>query len=132
MSRLSPAIEQFLRFVVVGCVATGGHYCVLIVLSEGFAAEPVPASAAGFAVGAVISYALNYLHVFKSDQKHLPTFGRFMAVALTGLVMNSLVVWLAAEVTGLHYLVSQIVATVLVMGWSYTANRYWTFAAAPG
>lgn len=123
-------MQQFLLFVVAGCAAAAGHYGVLITLSELFAVDPVPASAAGFAVGAVVSYTLNYLHVFKSAQRHLPTFGRFLAVALTGLGLNSLIVWSLAEAIGVHYLPAQLVATATVMFWSYGANRYWTFAAA--
>lgn len=123
---------QFVLFVVAGCAAAAGHYSVLIALSELFHVGPVLASAAGFVVGAVISYTLNYLHVFKSDQKHLPTFGRFIAVALAGLAMNSAIVWVGAHGFGLHYLPAQLIATFLVMFWSYTANRFWTFAAAAG
>lgn len=124
---------QFLLFALVGCAAAVGHYGVLILLSEAFAVAPVAASAAGFVVGGVISYTLNYGHVFRSDQKHLPTAGKFVAVALAGLVFNSAVMWVLAHEAGLHYLLSQMAATLIVMVWSYTANRYWTFAGpAPG
>jgi Predicted membrane protein len=123
---------QFFLFALVGCAAAVGHYGVLIVLSEAFAVAPVPASAAGFAVGGVISYVLNYGHVFRSAQKHLPTAGKFLAVALTGLAFNSAIMWTLAHQAGLHYLPSQVAATVMVMVWSFLANRYWTFADAPG
>lgn len=120
---------QFLAFALVGCAAAAGHYAVLIALSELAHFQPVAASVCGFAVGAVISYALNYTHVFKSDGKHTATFPRFIAVALVGMALNAAVMWTLAHELDLHYLPSQIVATVIVMGWSYSANRFWTFAA---
>ena len=121
---------QFLLFALVGCAAAVGHYGVLIALSELADVPPVWASVAGFAVGAVISYILNYTHVFKSDGKHLATFSRFIAVALVGMGLNATVMWMLAHELGLHYLPAQLVATVTVMGWSYGANRFWTFSAA--
>jgi putative flippase GtrA len=125
----SPMI-QFIMFALVGCAAAVGHYAVLIALSELADFPPVAASVAGFAVGAVISYILNYTHVFKSDGKHAATFSRFIAVALVGMGLNTAVMWLLAHELDLHYLPAQLVATVVVMGWSYTANRFWTFAPA--
>ncbi len=125
---------QFLLFVVVGCAAAVGHYGVLIALSELASAPPVLASAAGFVVGGVVSYLLNYGHVFRSEQEHLPTATKFVAVAAVGLCLNSTIMWGLAQRLGLHYLPAQLAATALVMLWSFGANRYWTFNAgsSPG
>lgn len=120
---------QFLLFALVGCAASVGHYGVLIALSELAHFQPVSASVCGFAVGAVISYGLNYTHVFKSDGKHVATFPRFIAVAVVGMGLNAAVMWLLAHELDMHYLPAQVAATIMVMGWSYTANRLWTFGA---
>ena len=120
---------QFVLFAMVGCAAAVGHYGVLIALAELLATPPVLASAAGFIVGGVISYLLNYGHVFRSEQDHLPTAAKFVAVATVGLCLNSAIMWLLAERIGLHYLLAQVTATALVMVWSFGANRYWTFNA---
>ncbi|UKJ75870.1 GtrA family protein (plasmid) [Azospirillum brasilense] len=122
-------LVQFLLFAVVGCAAAVGHYGVLIALSELAAAPPVLASSAGFLVGGVISYLLNYGHVFRSEQDHLPTATKFVAVAAVGLCVNSAIMWALAQRLGLHYLLAQLTATALVMLWSFGANRYWTFKA---
>lgn len=119
--------RQFFLFALVGVAAAIGHYGVLILLAELFAVSPVPASAAGFVVGAIISYALNYRFVFRSDADHLPTMSRFLTVALVGLGLNSLIMALLTHWAGLHYLIAQVAATLTVMLWSYGANRFWTF-----
>lgn len=123
------ALIQFVLFAMVGCAAAVGHYGVLVVLAELLATPPVLASAAGFVVGGVISYWLNYGHVFRSEQDHLPTAAKFLAVATVGLCLNSAIMWILAERIGLHYLLAQVTATALVMVWSFGANRYWTFGA---
>lgn len=119
--------RQFLAFTLVGIAAAIGHYGTLVLLAELFDVPPVPASAAGFVVGAIISYALNYRFVFRSDAQHLPTVTRFLTVALVGLGLNSLIMALLTHSAGLHYLVAQVAATLTVMLWSYGANRFWTF-----
>lgn len=124
-------VKQFMMFVLVGCAAAVGHYGILILLCEVLAAPPVPASAVGYLVGGVISYALNYGQVFRSDQNHLPTAAKFIAVAAVGLGFNSAIMWVLAHGLGLHYLMAQIMATGTVMVWSFAANRYWTFVGAP-
>jgi putative flippase GtrA len=131
--RRRPAIletaSQFVLFALVGCAAAVGHYGVLILLAEWAAVPPVPASAAGFIVGAAVSYALNYRFVFRSGKSHAPTLAKFLTVATIGLGLNSAI--MAALTTGLefHYLLAQIAATASVMVWSYAGNRCWTFAA---
>ena len=119
--------RQFALFAVVGCAAAAGHYGTLIGLAELGGVAPVPASAAGFVVGAIISYVLNYRFVFRSEAEHLPTATRFVTVAVIGLVLNSLIMALLTRWAALHYLVAQLAATGTVMLWSYGANRVWTF-----
>ena len=125
-------IRQFIQFAIVGCAAAVGHYGVLIVLSEWAGTSPVPASGAGFVVGAAISYALNYQFVFRSDKDHTPTAAKFLTVAIIGLALNSIIMALLTERAKLHYLPAQVTATVLVMVWSYLGNRCWTFATGRG
>src|SRR5688572_21061128 len=115
-------IRQFIQFAIVGCAAAVGHYGVLIVLSEWAGVSPVPASGAGFVVGAAISYALNYQFVFRSDKDHAPTVAKFLTVAIVGLVLNSIIMALLTDRPRLHYLPAQVTATVLVMVWSYLGN----------
>ncbi|UEM22661.1 GtrA family protein [Skermanella mucosa] len=126
---IASLLGQFSQFALVGCAAAIGHYGLLIVLSEGFGVPPVPASGAGFILGAAISYALNYRYVFRSDQSHAPTAFKFLTVATLGLCLNSAIMALLTAGAGLHYLLAQMSATVTVMVWSYAGNRCWTFAA---
>ncbi|SMH44193.1 GtrA family protein [Azospirillum agricola] len=125
-------LRQFLLFALVGGVAAVVHYGTLVALAELFRVAPVPASAAGFLVGGVVSYLLNYGHVFRSEQDHGPTAAKFVAVAAVGLGLNSAIMWALVHGVSLHYLLAQVTATGLVMLWSFAANRYWTFSAGAG
>ena len=53
-------LRAFLTFGLVGAVGTACHYATLISLVELLAVDPVVATSAGFMVGMVVNYALNY------------------------------------------------------------------------
>jgi len=55
-------------------------------------------------------------------------FVRFLIVGLTGLFVNSLVLWLATELLGLHYLVSAVVATEGSTLWNFALTERWVFS----
>ena len=48
-------------------------------------------------------------------------------VAAVGLVLNTFFMWLGVDVMRVHYLLSQVITTVLVLFWNFGANRCWTF-----
>ena len=120
-------LKQFVKFLGVGSVSAVGHYGVLIGLVSGLGFDPVMSSATGAVVGALINYALNYRFTFQSSQQHTKTVWRFAVIAVLGLGLNTFFMWLGVTVLSLHYLLAQILTTLLVIFWSFTGNRWWTF-----
>lgn len=120
-------LRQFTKFTGVGFISAIGHYGLLIALVQGAGVEPVTASAAGALLGAWINYTLNYRYTFRSSTRHRESVTRFAVVAVVGLLLNTLFMWLGVDVMRAHYLLSQVVTTGLVLVWSFGANRYWTF-----
>jgi len=124
---MSTLVAQFLKFATAGGIATSLHYAVLILLVEAARIDPVAASGTGFAVGAVSNYLLNYRYTFASTRNHAAAFARFIAVALVGMLLNLLIMWACIHGMQMNYLLAQVVATGLVLIWSFSANRRWTF-----
>ena len=108
-----------------------GHYGLLILLVQVADADAVLASAAGALLGAVINYFLNYHFTFQSSKKHHESIAKFIVVAAVGLGLNTLFMWIMVNLLGLHYLLSQVATTGLVLIWSFLGNRFWTFHEAP-
>ena len=125
-------IRQFGVFVLVGVVAAVGHYGALIILASGLGADPVLASAIGFVLGGLISYALNYHVTFRADRHHAVAMPMFFTVAGIGFVLNGAAMALLTKAIGLHYLPAQVLTTGLLMIWHFAANRLWTFRPAAG
>jgi dolichol-phosphate mannosyltransferase len=54
-------------------------------------------------------------------------FARFLAVGVSGLVVNNLVLAAFIELMGLHYLVSAVVATQVSTLWNFSLTEAWVF-----
>ena len=127
--RLERAVNprQFLSYLGVGLVGTGGHYLTLIALVRWARLDPVPATTCGFVAGAVINYFVNRRLTFRSRRGHAGAMARFFTVALGGMGVNAGVVAVCHRGLGLHYLLAQVAATGAVVVLTYLGNRYWTF-----
>jgi putative flippase GtrA len=122
---------QFGTYLVVGVCAAIGHYGTLIVLTEVFDVDPVRASIVGFVVAGTISYVLNYRFTFRSTKRHveaLPIFGFVVAIAF---MINWFSMIFFNRILNFHYLPSQLITTGIMLIWQFTANKLWTFRAAP-
>lgn len=121
-------LRQFSGFAGIGAIGTAGHYLTLIGLVQFLGISPVLASVAGFTVGALINYLLNYKFLFRSRKRHRESMLKFFVVALAGLVLNAMVVSFGVHALYLHYLVAQFLATAIVLIWNFSINRIWTFS----
>jgi putative flippase GtrA len=119
--------RQFVSFAGVGIIGTAAHYLALFSLVKLAYLRPVAASSAGFVVGALVNYGLNYRVTFRSQKLHRETLAKFLVVAGIGMVFNSLIMGLGTEVLNQHYFYVQLVATGLVLVWNFFGNRVWTF-----
>jgi len=119
-------VRDFLRFAVVGAVATVVHYAVLIAMTEWGGASPVWATVCGFFVGALVSYNLNRRYTFATKPAFGKGLAKFLLVIGVGAVINAGIV--AAFVSaGVHYMIGQVIATGLVLIWNFAASRYFVF-----
>jgi putative flippase GtrA len=123
-------LSRFVRFTVVGGVATAIQYAILILLVRGFGMGPTAASSIGFVLSAGVNYLLNYRFTFHSDRPHGPAAAKFALLAATGLLINAVIMHLMTG-AGVHYLIAQVCATGVVLLWNFIGNTMWTFGAEP-
>ena len=119
--------KQFVRFVGVGGVATALQYLILVVLVSIFDIKPMSASTVGFLISSLVNYELNCRFTFNSASTRQKTMPLFYCVVAIGLLINALVMHIFVSVLLLHYLLSQIVATSVVLVSNFTLNRVWVF-----
>ena len=124
--------RQFLAFALVGAAAAAGHYGTLVLLVELLHMGAVAASLAGFVVGGMISYPLNRSLVFRSSRAHSAAAPSFFAIAAVAFVIDGVLMAVFVDRVGLNYLVAQILTTLALLTWTFTANRLWTFREPVG
>jgi putative flippase GtrA len=127
MSGIIALGRQFVKFSAVGALAMVGHYAVLVVAVEAGGARALYASIAGSLVGAIISYALNYRFTFESNQSHPETLSRFLTVATVAFFLNGGIMAVLTGPIPIHYLAAQVVSTGVIVLWTFSVNRWWTF-----
>lgn len=119
-----------LRYATVGVVATAVHYAVLALAVEVLRWPAWVGSGVGAVVGAQVAYLGNLWLTFRGAASGWLPWLRFQATAAAGALAGMGVVALAVT-AGLHYLLAQVLATLLVMLMTYGINRNWSFRPRP-
>ena len=120
-------IKKFSRFLGVGAVATAVQYALLFVLVEFAGTSILLASATGFTTSAIFNYFANFYFTFNCNRRHSEAFPKFFGVSAVGLFLNTATLHLFADDFGMHYLVAQLLSTVVVLLWNFEVNRRWTY-----
>jgi putative flippase GtrA len=120
--------SQIISFGWIGMITAISHYGVLVGLVELGSLRPVPATLAGYLVGAVVSYMLNRRFTFATERTHVAAGWRFLAIAGLGFIATWGLMALFVDRLGWPYLPMQIVTTLLVMAISFTGHKFWSFA----
>ena len=119
--------RQFVNYSAAGAVATVIHYLVLVVLVELVHRPAWQGALSGAVVGAIVGYGLNHRITFRSSKLHRVALPRFAAVALTGIVLQVVVVAVGTELFRWHYIAAQLAATAVALLATFVMNRQWTF-----
>ncbi len=123
---------QATRFVIVGAANTALTYAVIWMLNRRFAVPVGPASAAGYAVGAVQGYLLSRYWTFRGPQAARVPAQATGFVAVNLLCAGAFAVLNMLLVRVLPLLASSLAATVLVMPLSFALYRWGVFRARSG
>jgi len=118
---------ELLKFSVVGLSGYAVNLAVYIALLKGAGLHYLPAAACSFVVAVGNNYAWNRLWTFRSSRGHVYYQGmRFFLVSIAALGLN-LVLLRILVCVGAGKVLAQAIAVVLVMPFSFTANKLWSF-----
>ncbi|MHB1177107.1 MAG: GtrA family protein [Daejeonella sp.] len=86
------------------------------------------ASTLGFSVAVVNNFSLNYRWKFESkDDQVILYFSKFLAIALIGLLLNNLFIYLFNEKRAVTFYVSKAIAIICVFLWNFLINNFLNF-----
>lgn len=123
------SVSRIVSFGLVGLSGMVIDFGVTWLLKEKCSVNKYLASSTGFVLAVLNNYYWNRLFTFKSVN---PMIGaemlRFFLVALVGLGLNNLFIWIFNHRFHLAFYRAKILAIALVFIWNYLANLLITFS----
>lgn len=118
-------IAQFMKFGVVGAVAFVIDYGLLALLTEVFGVNYLASATVSFTASVVFNYVASMRYVFthKEGMSRRREFVIFVVLSVVGLGINNACMWAGVELFGIHYLLTKIVATAIVMVWNFVTRK---------
>ncbi|MBR3835189.1 MAG: GtrA family protein [Clostridia bacterium] len=117
---------QFFRYVFVGGIATVADWSVLAFVTEVLKVHHLISSVVSFVAGLIVNFFLSKLLVFKASEAKTNPMMEFVGYAVIGVVglgLTELILFLLTDKAGLHYMISKVVATAVVLVWNYVARK---------
>jgi putative flippase GtrA len=119
--------KRLFKYGVVGLLGTLLHFGVLYVLVEAAFMNPIAASALGFILVLCISYLLNRRWTFEASTTGWIPLLKYTVVSCTGLLLNTLIMYISVDLLDWHYLIGQCLVVLAVPLSNFVFNSYWTF-----
>jgi putative flippase GtrA len=120
-------VAQFSWYLVVGGLAFFVDIGVFVALSR-LGVTLIPASIAGFVLATIANYFLSYFLAFQRGRfGRTHELARLFLVAGVGLVLNTAIVWLLAELLDVPPVIAKVVAVPIVLVWNFLGRRLFVF-----
>lgn len=121
-----------LKFIKFGAVGFSGmliDFGITYLLKEKARIHKYVANSIGFLSAATNNYFLNRIWTFQSDDPQIMIqYTKFVIIAITGLGINNLVIWLLSDkYASLNFYVAKFFAIVVVFVWNFSMNYLYTF-----
>lgn len=123
-----PLFRQMLRFAAVGAVGTMVQYLVLWTGVDLLVLSAAVSSGAGYILGSIVNYLLNYKFTFRSEKSHTDAVSKYYAIIAVGWCINTGLMWILADHSGLNYWFAQVTATGIAFLWNFSGSRLWAFS----
>ena len=121
---MNKLIKQIFKFGIVGGIAFVIDYILLYVLTEFVGIHYLISSIISFTVSVIFNYILSIKWVFDVKKKQgTKEFLIFIILSVIGLVINSLIMYLMVDIINIHYMISKLVSTFIVMIYNFITRK---------
>lgn len=125
-------LAEMIRYGMVSGLAFGVDYGSLALFKEVGGLHYLWAATFAFMLGIATNYLCSRLYVFNSTPHTRRTeLTLFLAVGMTGLLLNNLIMWTFTSGVGLHYLISKLISTGMVFFWNFLLRRFLIYTGRP-
>lgn len=116
------------KFTIVGATNFILTFIVFTTMLKVFGVNYLLSLVAAWVVGMLFSYVLNFLWVFKPEQKiqFRNRFFRFFLASVLSIALNMLILSYIVERTGLDPFYVQMVLIPLIVIFNFTTAKFWS------
>jgi len=119
---------KFIKFCAVGFSGMILDFGTTWILKEKFRINKYISNSIGFILAATTNYMLNRYWTFHSLNKQVATeYLSFMLIAIAGLGINNLVIFLLHDKLNWNFYISKVFAVGVVTVWNFGLNYQFTF-----
>lgn len=116
---------QFFRFIFVGGTAFLIDFSIYFSLVHFFNVNYLISAAIAFFISVLANYYLSTSWVFNQSQieNRAIEFNLFLAISFVGLIFTEILLYIFTDIFSINYLLSKIIASILVLFWNFSARR---------
>lgn len=125
MSNTKKLLSQIIKFGFVGGTAFVIDAGLLFLLTEFCGIHYLISGMISFTASVIYNYILSVKWVFdaKKDANKTQEFIVFIVLSVIGLGINQLFMWLFVDMMHIYYMLSKIIATVIVMVYNFITRK---------
>jgi len=117
---------RIFRFIIAGGFASAVYYVIAISLDALQIIPVMVCNTLAYMCGMGASYTSQKYWTFKDSSPHARALPRFLASSLSGMALNSLIVWLLLRAEVPYYIAS-FITVILVAFFFYFVQRFFVF-----
>lgn len=117
---------QFFRYIFVGGTAFVVDFFFLYFFSDICGIYYLISAILSFIISVLVNYLMSTKWVFNQDNidNKVLEFNLFIIISTIGLGFTEILLYFFTDILGLYYLISKIIAAIIVLFWNFLARRY--------
>ena len=116
---------QIFNFSIVGVVATVIDFLFLYFFRDGCHFSLILSNTLSFVISVMYNYWASMTFVFdvNNNKSRRNIFLVFILFSVIGLILNDIIVWFMSEKLFIYYLLSKVIATLLIMIFNFVTRK---------
>lgn len=123
--QIEDLLIQIFKFGIVGGVAFLIDFIFLYFFKEALKLDVLVANTLSFCISVIYNYIASTKWVFhvNKEKNAKKQFVIFILFSVLGLLLNNLIMWISIDLLAIYYLLSKIIATILVMIFNFITRK---------
>lgn len=123
---MNKLIKQIFKFTIVGGIATLIDFIFLYIFREILNLDVILSNTLSFTISVIYNYIASIKWVFNvnKNKNSKIQFILFVILSIIGLLINNGILYLLTYLIGIYYLLSKIMATLIVMIFNFITRKF--------